>query len=212
MIRQRLEGDDLAAYLKGLREDTAAANTAAPRRTAFRAARELRALIKKRFSTNGRVYAAPGWAKAIRVDKMSDREFHVADKATYTRGRTMRVGLAWVFDNAPVISGKKGWTAVPIQGAAPIHRTGRRYMWPSEADKAGYQLEIANVMGKRFKVIFGRLNRFDPWRAMWLWIPPYRAKKALDLNSLHARHAAQIDALWGDELDARTSKRARKKL
>lgn len=203
-------GDDLVAFVRGVNEDSLGAADAAPRITAFRSARGLRATIKKRFGTNGRVYAAPGWAKAIQVKRRGPGWFQVVDRARYAKGRSQPLSLGWVFDTAPTIRGKKGWTSVPIKGAAPIAASGRRYMWPSEAAQAGYELEIAPVMGKRYKLIFGRRGPRDAWVAMWYWIPPYRAKKALDLDGHHRLYANQIDEVWGEELDKRTAKRARR--
>jgi hypothetical protein len=210
MVDFRQKGDDLASFVRGSYADSIDAQHAAVRITSFRAARQLRRDIVSRFGTSGRVYAAKGFAKAILVRKRAAGWWEVADKATYSKGRSVKVGLAWVFDNSPTISGKKGWTAVPIKGAAPIASSGRRHMWPSEASRQGYELEIAAASGKRYKIIFGRRGPRDAWRAMWLWIPPYRAKKALDLDGIHRKHSAQMDTVWGEELDSRTQKRVRR--
>lgn len=212
MIGYRQSGDDLAAFVRGSYDDSVSANEATARISAFRAARDLRAQIKSRFKVKHRLYAAKGWQKGILVRKRSSTRYEVTDKATYTKGRTMRVGLSWVFDNAPIISGRKGWVAVPIEGKAPIASSGRRYMWPSEAAKVGWELEIAPVMGKRYKIIFGRRGPRDAWVALWLYIPPYRARKGIDLDGIHRRHEAAMETVWGDELDKRSAKRARKRL
>lgn len=208
----RQQGDDLGAFVRGVHADSTAARDAAPRISSFRAARDLRRVIRARFGTSGRLYAAPGFAKAILVRKGGPGRWEVRDKATYSKGRSVRVGLAWVFDNAPVISGKKGWVAVPIQGAAPIASSGRRYMWPSEAAKAGFELQVVAIPGKRYKLIYARRGPRDEWRPMWRWMPPYRAKKAIDLDGIHRARSSQMDTVWGEELDRLTALRVRRKL
>jgi len=209
MVDFRQQGDDLASFVRGAYADSIDAQRAAVRITSFRAARDLRRDIRSRFGSSGRVFASRGFAKAILVRKRAAGWWEVTDKATYSKGRSVKVGLAWVFDNSPTISGKKGWVAVPIKEAPPT--IGRRYMWPSEASKRGYELKIAPAPGKRYKIIFGRRGPRDAWRAMWLWIPPYRAKKALDLDGIHRKHSAQMDTVWGEELDSRTQKRVRRR-
>lgn len=196
----------------GSHADAVTARQTATRISSFRAARDLRRQIVTRFGTSNRLYAAEGFAKAIRVRKRGPGWWEVVDKATYTKGRGMRVGLAWVFDNAPIISGKKGWVAVPIKGAAPIASSSKRYMWPSEAAKAGYELQMVTIPGKRYKLIYGRRGPRDEWRPMWRWMPPYRAKKALDLDGIHRTRSSQMDTVWGEELDKLSTKRVRRRL
>jgi hypothetical protein len=210
MIGYRQRGDDLAAFVRGSLIDSQEAEQAAVRMSAFRAAREWRRQIKTGFRTGSRLYKAKGWSKGVLVRKRTPVRYEVGDKATYSKGRSQKVGLSWVFDNAPTIRGRRGWVAVPIEGRAPVASSGRRYMWPSEAAAAGYELEIAPVMGKRYKLIMGRRGPHDHWIAMWFYIPPYRAKKGLDLDGIHRRQDAAIDQVWGEELDKRTARRARR--
>lgn len=212
MIGFRQRGDDLASFVRSTLQDSDAALEAAPRISAYRAARDWRRQINTGFRTGSRVYNARKWSKGVLVRKRGSMTFEVSDKATYSKGRTQRVSLSWVFDNAPTIRGRRGWVAVPIDGRAPIASSGRRYMWPSEAAAAGWELEIAPVMGKRYKLILGRRGPRDPWTPLWYYIPPYRARKGLDLDGIHSRHDARIDEVWGEELDKRVARRARRSL
>lgn len=212
MYRSKVQGDDLAAFVRDSMEDGRAAAKAAPRISAFRSARDWRGQIRKNFKSGTKLYESKGWKKGVMVRQVRPGVWEVKDKATYRKGRGVKVSLSWVFDNAPTIRGRKGWVAVPIDGAAPIAASGRRYMWPSEAASAGYELEIAPVMGRRYKLILGRRGPRDPWKPMWLYIPPYRAKKGLDLDAIHRRHDPRIDEAWGEEFDRLSAKRARKRL
>jgi hypothetical protein len=205
-----LKGDDLAIYVVAANQAGKEAAQTAVRRAAFGARRDIQSQIRERFGTSGRIYAAKGWAKAIVVKKQSPDWYSVVDKATYSKKRTGQVGLTWVFDNAPMITGKKGWVAVPIKGQAPIASSGRRYMWPSEADKAGYQLDVVQIIGKPIKVIFGKRGAQDPWTAMWFLIPPYRAAKRLDLDGTYNRYAVLIEPYWLDEFDKRLAGKAQR--
>lgn len=208
-VRQR--GDDLAAFVLAANQDGHRASEDAPRKASMNARNELRRQIRTRFSTQGRVWAARGFAASIHVRKMDEDWWSVIDRSVYSKKRSQPVSLAWVFDQAPMIRGKRGWVAVPIKGQAPIHRNGRRYAWPSEAAADGWELEVTPIMGKNLKLILGRLNRLEPWRPLYFYIPPYRASKRLDLDSLWRKHAASMDRLWAEAFDRRMANRARKR-
>lgn len=208
MYGMKVRGGDLAAFVRGSLEDQQAAGQAALRMSAFRSARDWRGQIKRGFGSGSAYYKSRAWAKGVFVRRVAKTTYEVSDKATYSKGRTVRVSLSWTFDNAPVIRGRRGWVAVPIPQQAPAAASGRRAMWPSEAAAAGYELYIAPVMGKRFKIIFGRRGPRDEWRPMWFYIPPYRAKKGLDLNGIHRQHDARLDEVWAEEFDKLASKRA----
>lgn len=211
MYGMSVRGDDLASFVRGSMEDSVAAAEAVPRISAFRSARDWRGQIRRGFKS-GRLFQNRGWMKGVVVRKIGRGTYEVSDKARYSKGRTARVSLSWVFDNAPTIRGRRGWVAVPIEGRAPVAPSGRRYMWPSEAAAAGWELEIAAVMGKRYKLILGRRGPRDPWTPLWYYIPPYRARKGLDLDGIHRRHADVQDEVWGEEFDKRSAKRVRRRL
>lgn len=207
-----VKGDDLAAFVRGSYDDQIAAGDSAVRISAFRSRKDWRSQIRRGFGGGAGLYNSRGWAKSVIVKRVGRGTYEVSDKATYSKGRSVRVSLSWVFDNAPTIRGRKNWTAVAIRGRAPLAPSGRRYMWPSEADAAGWELEIVPVMGKRFKLIMGRRGPRDAWSPLWFYIPPYRARKGLDLDGIHARHDAALDQTWGEEFDKLASKRARRRL
>lgn len=211
MYRMNARGDDLAAFVRGSLDDGEAATKAVPRISAFRSARDWRGQIKRNFKRT-RLYKSAGWQKGVIVKQVRPGVWEVRDKATYSKGRTQRLALSWVFDNSPTIRGRKNWTAVPIEGAAPVAASGRRYMWPSEAAAAGWELQIVPVMGKRFKLIMARRGPRDEMRPCWFYIPPYRAKKGLDLDGIHRRHDSRTDETWGEEYDRLSARRSRKRL
>lgn len=207
MFNLTQSGDDLAVYVLAANQDGIRATQDSVRRVAMGTRNDLRRIIRQRFSTAGRVWAARGFAAAIHVKKQDDSWWSVVDRSVYRKKRSEALSLAWVFDTAPVVKGRKGWVAVPIRGEAPLASSGRRYAWPSEAAAQGWELEIANVMGKPFKVILGRRNSREPWRPIYYYIPPYRAAKRLDLEGLHRKWAERLEPEWADAYDRRQLKR-----
>lgn len=207
-------GDDLAAFVLDAARDSDVAEEQAIRQVAQNAAAELRRIIRSRFGTEWRVWDAAGFAKAIRVKRMGPGWYRVQSKAVYVRGRTQPVDLLWVFDTAPVVRSGKGKprVAIPIKGQAPIHGNGRRYMSPSEAERAGWELEFAQVMGKDSQVVFGRRNRSEPFRPLWVMKPQVKEPKRFDLTSLHEKHARRLDEVWGELFDRRAARRAARRL
>lgn len=203
-FRQR--GDNLAAFVLASNRAGRFAAEDAARLAAMGARNELRRIIRQRFGSSGRVGASRGFAAAVMVKKWDPTWWSVIDRSVYKKRRTEAVSLAWVFDNAPVIRGKKGWVAVPIRGEAPIANNGRRYAWPREAAAMGWELEIVQVMGKPLKLIMGRRNRREGWKPLYFYIPPYRAKKAIDLDGLHAKWTGMMEGLWGSSFDKRAAR------
>lgn len=205
-----LRGSDHEAFVRDLARTTDGSAEEAARRSADNAARELRRIVRKNFGTEWRVWDAGSFSKTIRVRMIRKGWFRVYSKAVYTKMRSGRVDLLWVFDQAPVIrSGRgKSGVAVPVKGGAPIANNGRRYAWPSEAEAMGWQLDFAPVQGKDSVVILGRRNRFEDWRPLYIWKPSVKAPKRLDLDALHAKHAAAFDDVWGEVLDRRAARAA----
>lgn len=204
-VRQR--GDDLAQSVRDAHADGRLATQDAVRRGAMAARKELRRLIRLRFGSEGRVFNARGFAAAIKVNRKDPTWWQVVDRSVYKKKRTQSVSLAWVFDTAPIIRGRKGWMAVPIKDKAPLANSGRRYAWPSEAARMGWELEVATVMGKPFKVIFGRRSRREEWQALYYYIPPYKAGKRLDLDAVLRKYGGALDGYWAEAFDRRTSRR-----
>jgi len=211
MLSLTQRGDNLAAFVLAANTDGQRATQDSVRRVALGARNELRRQIRTRFSTANRIWAARGFAASIHVKKNDDTWWSVVDRSVYKKKRSEPVSLAWVFDNAPIIRGKKGWVAVPIRGQAPISWSGRRYAWPSEAAKMGWELEIVSVMGKPFKLIMGRRNAREGWVPLYYYVPPYRAAKRLDLEGVYRRWADRLEFEWGAAYDRRQSKRSFRK-
>lgn len=208
----RQTGDDLLLFVDKADRHAGFAAQDAARKAAMNARNDLRRQIRSRFGRSGRVWNTKGFAASVVVKKISDEVWQVVDRAVYSKKRRQEVGLLWVFDASPVIHGKRSWVAVPIQGQAPIHRNGRRYAWPSEAAAMGWQLETANAGGtKPVKVIFGRLNRLEPFRPLYFLIPPYRMKRRLDLRATHLKHEAKMPDLWAEAFDKRMMKVPRRR-
>ncbi len=209
-VRQR--GDDLLLFVDKADRHAGFAAQDAARKAAMNARNDLRRQIRSRFGRSGRVWNTKGFAASVVVKKISDEVWQVVDRAVYSKRRSQEVGLLWVFDAAPVISGQGGWTAVPIAGQAPIARNGRRYAWAREAAAMGWQLETVIPAGeKAYKVILGRLNRTEPWRPVYILLPPYRMGRRLDLRATHLKHEAKMPDLWAEAFDKRMMKVPRRR-
>ncbi len=207
-------GDDLEDFVDDGARDGVLATEDAARRTAHAAATELRRIARKSFGSEWRVWNAGSISRTIRVRMIQKGWFRVYSKAVYVKGRSDAVDLLWVFDQAPVVrsgKGKKG-VAVPIKGGPPIAKNGRRYAWPSEAARDGWQLNFVPVQGKDSVVILGRRNSHEAWRPLYIWKPSVKMPKRLDLDAVHAKHAAAFDEVWGDCLDRRQARRAIRRL
>jgi hypothetical protein len=204
-------GDDLQAFVRETMKDADGALNDAARIVTQNAAKELRGQIRSRFGTSWRVWAAKGLSASVKATRVAEGWWRIRDKATYRRGRTEQVGLLWVFDNAPVVSSSRGkYVAVPIKGQAPIHPNGRRVMWPSEAQAAGWELEIVPIMGRNAKLVLGRRNSHEAWRPLWFLNPNTKMPKRLNLQALHDKHAATLDRVWGEQMDKRFDRQPRK--
>jgi hypothetical protein len=205
---QRTSGfGDLAKFVRDQDKIARAANDAAPRILAYRTQRKLKAVIR-RMGQTWRVWAAPGFEKAIHVKRMGPGWWRVYSKAVYVKGRTQPVDLLWVFDQAPqVISGfGKGGLAVPIPGHTPVAASGRRYAWPSELARRGWELEFAAIQGSANKLVLGRANRHDAWRPLYIWVAhPIQMPKVFDLQALYDEMAPTLETTWADLIDGRVS-------
>lgn len=203
-------GDDLEAFVRGTATDADRATDDAPRKVAMNAAAELRRIARKNFGSEWRVWAGGSISKTIRVQMVERGWWRVYSKAVYTKGRSGRVDLLWVFDQAPVIRSGKGkpGISIPVRGGAPLAQNGRRYAWPSEAQGMGWELDFAPIQGKDSVLILGRRNRFEAWIPLYIWKPSTKMPKRLDLDALHSKHAASFDDVWGDLMDQRQARRA----
>lgn len=213
LTHARLRGHDLAQFVVSANEDGIRAAQDAARRSAGGARNHLRRVIRQRFNKTGAVFKTRGFVNAIKVKKVADDWWQVIDRSVYAKKRTERFSLAWVFDETPQIASKGGgWVAVPIRGApVPVAGSGRRYMWPSEAARVGWQLEIVPVMGKPFKVIMARRGR-EPWQALWLYMPPFRHGRRIDLDSIQRIYAERLETEWDQAFERRQKKRIVRRL
>lgn len=209
-----LRGDDLEDFVRQTARDGQRSSEDAARKSAQNAAAELRRIARRRFGSEWRVWNAGSISKTIRVRMIEKGWWRVYSKAVYTKGRSDQVDLLWVFDSAPVVrSGKgKSGVSVPVKDGAPIAQNGRRYAWPSEAAAMGWNLEFAPIQGKDSVLILGRRNSHEEWRPLYIWKPSVKMPKRLDLDALHAKHAARFDEVWGDLLDTRQARQAARKL
>lgn len=205
-----LGGDDLEAFAIETARDGSITAEQAARKTAQNTATELRRIVRKNFGSEWRVWNAGSISKSIKVRQVEKGWWRVYSKAVYTKGRSNRVDLLWVFDTAPIIRSGKGkpGISIPVRNGAPIAQNGRRFAWPSEAQAMGWDLSFAPVQGKDTVVILGRRNTFEEWRPLYIWKPSVKAPKRLDLDGLHAKHAARFDEVWGELLDTRQARRA----
>lgn len=211
-FRQR--GDDMIAFVHAANQAGDDAEEAAIRRAAFGSRNDLRKAARMRLSGHRwRVWDAKGLPAAIRARRMGPGWWQVNSKAIYVKGRTERVDLLWIFDTAASsFSGRgKPYVAVPIPGQAPIAISGRRYAWPSEAMRMGWDLDFARVQGKDSVLVLGRRNSFEAWRPLYILKPRTRQIRRLDLDSVFRRHAAKLDQYWADEFDRRLAKPSRRR-
>ncbi len=212
MVSFRQTGERLSAFVVAANQAGIAAAEAAPRRAAFAARNELRRHARTRFGKAWRVWDAKGLADSIRARKAGPGWWQVYSKSLYVRGRTEKVDLLWVFDAGPVVRSGKGkpYVAIPIPGQAPIHANGRRYAWPSEAQRMGWDLDFARVMGKDSVVVLGRRNRAEPFRPLYVLKPSVKEPKRFDVAGVHRRHAERLDDYWADDFDKRIAKVGRR--
>lgn len=201
--------DDLSEFVLDAERDGRFAAEDAIRKTAQNAATELRRIIRRNFGSEWRVWDAGGFPKSIRVKRIARGHYRVDSKAIYSKGRGTDVNLLWVFDTAPVVtSASKSGVAIPVKGTTPIANNGRRYAWPSELEKRGFDLKFAPIAGKETVLILGRRNKLEDWTPYYMWRPSTKMPKRLDLDALHSKHAARIDEVWGDILDRKGVRRA----
>lgn len=214
MISLTQRGDDLGAFVLEAAHGGEVARDQAVRKIASDTAVELRRIIRRSFGTEWRVWSAKGFAKTIRVTQMDRGHYRVYSKASYAKGRTEKVDLLWVFDTAPVVRSGfgKANVAIPIKGQTPIAQNGRRYMSPSEAMKAGWELYFATIAGRPGQIAFGRRNRLEEFRPLWIMRPHVKEPKRLDLDGLHRRHAARMDEVWALLLERRLTRSAARRL
>lgn len=203
-----LGGDDLEAFVRQTGRDSERAGDDAARKTAMNTATELRRIVRRNFGSEWRVWNAGSISKTIRVKRVARGWWRVYSKAVYTKHRSDRVDLLWVFDQAPVVRSGRGkpGIAIPIKDGAPLAQNGRRYAWPSEASAMGWDLDFAPILGKKSVLILGRRNSREAWKPLYIWKPSVRMPKRLDLDGLHAKHAARFDEVWGEVLDSRQAK------
>lgn len=204
----RQHGDDLAVFALQADRYGEQAHVEAVRKTAYNTANELRRIIRRSFGSEWRVWSAKGFASTIRVVQIAPGHFRVFSKASYAKGRTQKIDLLWVFDTAPVVRSGRGKAnvAIPIRGQTPIAQNGRRYMSPSEAMAAGWDLYFANIFGKPGQIAFGRRNRYEEYRPLWIMKPSVKEPKRLDLDGLHRKHAVRIDDVWADIYDRKMTR------
>lgn len=203
--------DDLPEFVIDANRDGMFAAEDAVKKTARAVGTELRRITRRNFSDAWRVWDGRGLSKSIRVRKLERGVYRVDSKAVYDKGRTDRVNLLWVFSEAPTVrSSRRSGVAVPIKGEAPIAANGRRYAWPRELEAMGWDLSFAPIRGKRSTLILGRRNSFEDWKPLYILTPSAKMPRRLDLDGLHAKHTAKLDVLWGEIVDQKTAKRARR--
>lgn len=208
----RQSGDDLALFALEAQRFGEQAHVEAVRKTAYNTANELRRIIRRSFGAAWRAQglSTKGFAATIRVKQISPGHYRVYSKATYAKGRSQMVDLLWVFDTAPVVRSGRGKAnvAVPIVKHTPetTGRGGRRFMSPSEAIAAGWEVYFATIFGKPGQIAFGRQNRYQEFKPMWVMKPAVKEPKRLDLDGLHRKHAVRIDDVWAEIYDRKMTR------
>ena len=210
MIGLKTSGDDLAAFVRTAAAAGQEGAKKAPKRAAANASAELKKQIKSRF---GRVsyWNAPGFAKAIRWKEIAPGWWRTYSRAVYVKGRSEPVDLLWFFDQPQkTVSSGMGKTgvAVPLPDS-PLAHSGRRYAWPSELIRDGWQLEFLPTRNPAVTLILGRIGRGQP-KPLFLWMKQTRPRARLDLESLFAKHAATLDDLWAAYVDEALEGRGRR--
>jgi len=201
--------DDLSEFIADAARDGAFASEDTIRVTARNTATELRRIVRKNFGAEWRVWDAGSFSKSIRVRRLAKGHYRVDSKAIYSKKRSGEVNLLWVFDTAPVVRSRgRSGISIPIKDGAPISSNGRRFAWPAEAEAMGWDLSFAPIAGKTSVLILGRRNSYEDPIPLYIWKPDAKMPKRLDLDGLHSKHAAKMEAVWGDILDRKAAKRA----
>jgi hypothetical protein len=209
----RQTGGDMRAFVMAANQSGDEAEEGAVRRAAFASRNDLRKAARQRLSGHKwRVWDAKGLPAAIKARRITAGWWRVDSKAVYVKGRTERVDLLWIFDTgASSYSGKgKAYVAVPLPGQAPIALSGRRYAWPSEAQRMGWELDFARIQGKDSILVLGRRSSFEAWRPLYILKPRTKQMKRLDLDGVYRKHAARLDDYWAREFDARFARALRR--
>lgn len=155
-----MRGADLEADVLAMGRALAGARLDAPRLTAQDTATLLRRQARTAFAGAKPLDGNKRFADSIRVKRMGRGWYRVWSKATYTRGRSVKVDLLWVFDAGPMVTGRGGkGIAVPI--GRVIGSSSKRLATPAEAEAMGWTLSFLPLKSGKGWLIMGKLAGGD---------------------------------------------------